>query len=144
MKPIPENILAKMNPKDRPKGTAGMTRDDCRNSEIVKTEKELQAQLSALLRRNDLDFINPDMRKKSALPVGWPDYTIFLPNGKTIFWEAKVWTPLRPDQLRVRARLEAKGHQYRVIRDLLQAQEHLKQVEAQQSPALDNIGEPRQ
>jgi len=133
MKTLPSKILEKMAPADRRKhfpGNAGLTADECRSKALKGLEKDLQKQLSALLNRRGIPYINPPMHKASSLPLGWPDYSIFLPGGKTIFWEAKVNSSLRPDQAKVRDILQNNGHEWRLIRSLFEAQEHLREVEA--------------
>lgn len=142
MKPIPENILSKMDPKDRPKGTAGMTRDECRKAVIARTEKELQLQISALLRRKGLYFDCDSMARKRVGTLGAPDFQ-FPYMGRFVAWEVKViGGALSPVQAKVRDQIISQGGEWRLIRDLFQAQEHLKQI-ASQAQQADALNDPR-
>lgn len=127
--PIPNSVLEKMDSKDRPPGVSGMLASEIHANNVVKAEKALQKDISRLLKLKQIPFINPPMNKRSMLPIGWPDYTIILPNGITIFWEAKaVGGALRPEQVKMRDALTFLGHQWRLIRYLGEAQAHLREI----------------
>lgn len=92
----------------------------------VKAEKELHGLISQELRRREIRFLHADMRKSSTLPVGHPDYTIFLPGGRTIFAEIKTGTGrLAPHQEAYIKALEADGFEvwvprsFEIFRDFL-------------------------
>jgi hypothetical protein len=134
--PIPNHILEKMDPKDRPKGVPGMTSAEIRSAAVDKAEKELQKEVATYLRGcRGVEFINPPMHKRSSLPLGWPDFTFaYKPPGSDIgipiTWECKrVTGSLDPDQITMRDRLIANGWQWRLIRHLGEAQAHLRDLE---------------
>ena len=65
-----------------------MTSSEAEASFIARCEKDLQKKIAAWLSRNSLPFINPPMHRKSALPVGWPDFTFSI-HGRACAVEAK-------------------------------------------------------
>lgn len=133
--PIPNHILEKMDPKDRPKGPAGMTASEIHSASVDKAEKGLQKEVGDYLRGcKEVEFINPPMHKRSSLPKGWPDFTFaFKPPGSDIgipiTWECKRITgSLDPDQITMRDRLIKNGWQWRLIRHLGEAKAHLNEL----------------
>lgn len=80
-----------MNPKDRAKlpGASGMTAAECEQVQIAKSEKELQAQIAAMLRRNGIFVISQPTHKRSNLKIGTPDF-VFAVNGRPVAWEIKM------------------------------------------------------
>lgn len=86
---LPENILRAMTPADR-KRRGEQTSEEAMAAFTARSEKELQQQVSNLLRLRGLKFLNPAMHKRSPLPEGHPDFTVFLPGGRTIFFECKT------------------------------------------------------
>jgi hypothetical protein len=119
-----------MDPETRKAaGKLAMGAAECRSAACDKAEKELQKDIRNLLSLRGLPFINPPMHRKSALPLGWPDFSIFLDNGATVFWEVKVGrNNLDPDQCKVRDSLLKRGHHWRLIRSLFECQEHLREI----------------
>jgi hypothetical protein len=130
--PIPPHILEKMDPKDRPPGVAGMTPGEVHAKQVAQAEKALQDDVRRYLNLLRLPFINPPMNKKSTLPLGWLDFTVFLPRGVVVLWECKaVGGSLRPEQCAVRDELLILGHRWRLIRSLGEAQTHMREIEAE-------------
>lgn len=85
-----ERILRLMSPADRAKlGKAGITAAEAAEKCALKDESELQSLIRQYLRLNGVEFINPDMRKKSQLPAGWPDFT-FCYRGVPVGAECKI------------------------------------------------------
>lgn len=100
-------------------GSRVMTSEEAQEAYVIRGEGELQKQISSLLRIRGYPFINPPMRKKSQLPPGWPDYTVFLPFGRVVLIECKVGkNNLDPDQIKVRGLLLAHLHEYYLVRTL--------------------------
>lgn len=85
---IPDHILRRMDPKDRPKGTAGMTAEEAGKAFAHKREKEAHDIYSGWLRQVGLFFIHSRMDRKSTVQNGTPDFAVFS-NGKAIFIEFK-------------------------------------------------------
>ena len=99
-----------IEPRHNVKIRAEITRRYFHSKAEAKAEKEIHSLISQELRRREIRFLHADMRKKSTLPEGHPDYTIFLPKGRTVFAEIK--TPegkIAPHQAAYIAGLEADG-----------------------------------
>lgn len=110
-KVIPENILRRMNPKDRAKlpRNIAMTQDEAEQMYSDGQEDRLQADIRQYLNLHDIVFINPSMRKRSALPPGWPDFT-FSFDGQACAIEAKAGkNKLDPDQIVMRDKMVENG-----------------------------------
>lgn len=126
---IPNSILEKMDPKDRPPGIAGKLASEIHAGAVAKAEKDLQKMIANDLRRRGIYFINPPMHRRSTLPTGHPDFTVFLPGAITIFWECKaVGGALRLDQIRMRDELWRLDFRWRLIRNFGEAVDHLREV----------------
>lgn len=84
---------ALMDAKDRKQfGKRALTYDEVEEQAGDRLEKELHDQYFAYLHRNGFTMrciIHAPMYKKSALPPGWPDFTVFY-RGHTLFIEFKV------------------------------------------------------
>lgn len=124
---LSDNMIRRMPPESRKAlGSRVMTSEEAQEAFVIRSEGDLQKQISSLLRIRGVPFINPPMRKKSQLPPGWPDYTIFLPFGRVVMLECKVGkNDLDPDQIKVRNVLLAHLHEYYVVRTLDEAKEIL-------------------
>lgn len=86
---LPENILSKISKKDRaPLGKAGRTAAECQEVQVARSEKELQNQIEALLRRRGYIPARQRMDKRSNLAKGMPDF-FFSVNGCAVYWEVK-------------------------------------------------------
>lgn len=86
---VPDNILKLMAPKDRPKGNAGKTRNECEQVYSHKLEKDEHRTFSQWLSLKEMPFIHAQNHKKSTIQIGWPDFTMFH-NGHAICIEFKV------------------------------------------------------
>jgi hypothetical protein len=88
---IANNLLEKMSAADRKQyGKMGWTAEESHDKESLKLERKLHAEFNGFLRRHEFDLvIHGDPRKKSQLPPGWPDYSIFK-DAKVLFIEFKV------------------------------------------------------
>jgi hypothetical protein len=117
-----------MRPADRKSlGKAGMTGEEAMASYSAKSEKELQKQIAGILAIRGIRYLNPAMSKKSPLPIGWPDFTIFLPPGRTIFMECKIeGGKLTKEQEAFGTWAKQWGFPHYVVRTLTQAIENLE------------------
>lgn len=114
---IPNNLLEKMAPADRKQfGKEGWTAAECVDKQSLKLERKLHSEFNGFLRRHEFDLvIHGDPRKKSQLPPGWPDYSIFR-NAKVLFIEFKVNSNRLSDvQKIVTGLLLAQGFTVRVL-----------------------------
>ncbi len=87
---LPDRFLTKMSATDRAKlGTAGMTAAEGQQIAIAKTERELQNQITAMLRRNGIWPIVQRMDRRSNIAIGSPDI-VFAVKGRPVAWECKL------------------------------------------------------
>jgi hypothetical protein len=126
---LPENILSKMDPKDR-EALGQKTNKDRRAEAIAKDEREIQKQVAGYLRLLNLWHDQDAMNKKRTGTVGTPDF-IFPYKGTFIAWECKTaWArSLRPEQAKTREAIIAQGGQWRLITSLSEAQAHLRELD---------------
>lgn len=96
--PIPNHILRKMKPEDRPKGKIGMTTEDATAKAEVKKERELHRMISDYLGMRGVQWvIHQPMNKRSQLAPGTPDF-LFCYRGQAIAIEAKTATGKLSDE----------------------------------------------
>ena len=55
----------------------------------TKEERAIHTLICQELNRREIPYIHASMSKRSTLPVGWPDFTIFM---KTAAWFAEIKT----------------------------------------------------
>jgi hypothetical protein len=101
MSSLPEKILRLMSPADR-RATGQQTAAEIAASFDIRAEKDLHRHIANYLAGN-LEIPrgmigHAPMNKRGRYTVGWPDFTIPLPNGKTLFLECKP--PGQRDRLR--------------------------------------------
>ena len=93
------------------------------------SEKELQKQLSNLLRLKEITFLSPIYGKKTRVVIGWPDYT-FAINGRACAWEVKTgYNQTTEEQDFMLAKLAKEGWRTAIIRSVEQAFEFLNQTD---------------
>lgn len=86
-------------------------------------EKELQAQIAALLRRNDIWFAWSRSDKRTRNVVGTPDF-LFVLEGKPFAWEVKVGNnKLSEEQAKAAGKMIFNGWRHRIIRNYKEALE---------------------
>jgi hypothetical protein len=119
-----------MDPRDRAAmGKSGKTAAECREIAEAKTEKHLQQQLEAMLRRNDIVVIRQRMDRKSNTTIGLPDI-LFALNSIPVAWEVKLPGKNPTDeQKKMHTAMSLNGWQVRVIRSYDEGLNHLKQCE---------------
>lgn len=128
---LPENILRLMSPADRaPLGAAGLTAAEAAAKALAGEEDKLQQQIANLLNLRGIEYITPSMRRKSALPPGWPDFT-FVYRAVPFALEAKTAVgTLSPEQEALHPRLAANGWQVRVVRSVAEVKALLDGIPA--------------
>lgn len=125
---LPDNILRLMSKEDR-KALKQKTAEEKSATAEDKSEKELQDQVTALLRRREIPFIHASMMKRSTLPIGWPDYS-FARRGVPMCFECKTERgKLTKEQEVMHRRLKSQGWVVLVIRSLKEAQDALEDCE---------------
>ena len=116
---LPDHILTLMRPEDRATlGKAGLTASECSKMAEAKSEKHLQQQIEAMLRRNGIYVVRQRMDRKSNVQIGTPDF-LFAVNGTPAAWEVKMpKAPLREEQREALAEMsnEANGWRTSVVR----------------------------
>ena len=90
---LTEKMKSMLDPKDKAElGERALTYDEIEEQAGVRVEKELHDQYWAFLMRNGFNpklIIHAPMHKRSALPVGFPDFLVMRDN-KTLFIEFKI------------------------------------------------------
>lgn len=124
---LPENILSRLSAADR-RALGVQSAEEATGKFEQRQEKALQTEIRKLLSflraKGECQFINPPMNKRSELPVGWPDFTIFLPGGRTLLIECKAaGGRLRPEQSETSKKMGAMGHKVHVVRSFLEFRE---------------------
>lgn len=128
---IPQNIIDRMRPEDRAHlGKAGRTTTELVQADRQRREKELHHDIVRYLNILGIPFCHARMDKKSGITVGWPDFS-FPYKGVFVAWEAKTITSLSPAQFSVRDAILKHGGQYKVIRELSEAKNHLRAIDAE-------------
>jgi hypothetical protein len=88
---IPNNILSKMDKRDRPRGKAGMTLAELTARQEARTERELHDQVVAWLDRKNIPYVHSRMDRKSTIREGWPDFTV-------MYWRHVACVELKTEQ----------------------------------------------
>lgn len=123
---VPDNILKLMNPKDRPKGNAGKTREESEQAYSFRLEKEDHKIFSQWLDMKGIPYIHAQNHKKSTIKIGWPDYTI-LYQGRAICIEMKAkGGKCSEEQLKTLGNLDATGTLCRVCYSATEAIEMIR------------------
>ena len=123
---IPDPILRLMNPQDRPKGNAGLLREEAITKAVTKTEREEQKDFRNWLRQKKaqglLTFGCSQAHKATTRELGEPDFAVYARGGKTLFLEFKVSTnKLTPEQESEVELLTSLGHLVAIPRTALEA-----------------------
>ena len=131
MRNIPSNVAKLMAPADRANlGKAAWTPQECAEKATGEAEKKLQADIRQYLHLHSIIFINPDMRKKSPLPVGWPDFT-FAYNGVPVGVECKVAGKQPKDwQSETHARMMKDGWRILIAYSVVDVQNLMREIDA--------------
>ncbi len=88
MKSLPENILKRMDPKDRaPLGKGFKTSAEAQATCDAQSEKQVQKQIENWFRLNGIPAFRQRMDRKSNMPIGTPDFLVCLRGG---FWAFEV------------------------------------------------------
>lgn len=107
---------------------------EARNADIVpeltpKAEKTIQGEIAQYLRLHEIQYIKPDMRKKSPLPKGWPDLT-FAYRGVPLALEAKILGEKpREDQAEMHEKLRANGWRVETINGVADIQRIMREID---------------
>ena len=130
MKLLPAHVLKLMNRADRARlGKAGRTPEDIEALVHHRLEADLQGQICEWLRMREVEYIKPDMRKRSRMPPGWPDFT-FAWRGVPCGVECKVRDEEPTQEQRTQhARMAANGWRIVVARTLMDVIELTRRVD---------------
>jgi len=126
---LPNHILEKLDKKDRPQGTAGLTAAACQEAAEIKCEKILHNLcVKYLQEQHGIKVGHAAMNKKSTFTEGWPDLT-FVWNGRPCAVELKVGTNTTSEvQDACIAQLKANGWHVAIVRSFQELIEFLKGV----------------
>ena len=104
------------------------TREEDQSRFSERIERKLQEDICSLLRLREVVYIRPAMCKKSALPVGWPDFT-FCYHGAPIALECKAgYNRCTDEQLEMHAKMRQNGWNVYEIRSLVEVKDILDQT----------------
>jgi len=82
----------------------------------------LHTPFAAWLRGKGIEFVRARSDARSTIEKGWPDFTVLFPSQPAVCIEFKAGRGKEsPDQVRVRERLEARGHRCHVCRSVYSA-----------------------
>lgn len=131
---LPDAILAKIDKSDRAvMGRAGMTSAEAAEKARAGEEDRLQEDIRRYLRLHEIEFINPPMRRRSALPPGWTDFT-FVYRGVPIACEAKTESgQLEDSQRAMLPKLERNGWRVLIAHSVADLQALFRQIDAEVS-----------
>lgn len=119
---LPDNILRAMSKADRaPMGKVGVTTREAHEIREARTERELQKQISNLLRLHGIWFAQSRFDRKTTNVVGTPDFLFSVVTAAgysvPVAWEIKTATGrLGEDQERCHAAMRKNGWRVEVIR----------------------------
>jgi len=101
-----------MQEQDRKQfGKAGLTPSESAHKQDHRAEIDMHNLFKGFLYRMRLRYIYANPNKRSTLPPGWPDFTIFGPIAKVLFLEFKTETGvISEDQRDVMESLAILGH----------------------------------
>jgi hypothetical protein len=110
---ITDNILRLMDPRDRPKGNAGLTFGQCEAKRLARLEREEHGRFVNFLERNQIAYAHSRTDKRTTANLGVADFLIpcyrlaieFKRPGGKLSAEQECW----------RRRHEARGGIYRVV-----------------------------
>jgi hypothetical protein len=115
------NIVACMEPAEQAGALAAERRAIARNE--IAEQKKFYGWLRRMRRQGKLWFINPRSDKRSTITVGHPDFSVWLPNGRTLLMEFKAPGGKRsPAQEEASTLLDSLGHPVLLIYSAEQAQ----------------------
>jgi hypothetical protein len=86
---LPSRVLERMNPLDKPKGSAGWTSLESQERGARRQELEHQKSFAKWLRFKGIPFYNPRSDQKSTITIGAADFSVFW-DDRTIFLEFKA------------------------------------------------------
>jgi hypothetical protein len=109
---IRSNLLKLMSRQDRKEfGKAGLLPEECGRKTDNRAEIEMHNLFKGFLYRRRLRYIYANPNKRSPLPPGWPDFSVYGPIAKTLFIEFKTPTGvISEDQRQVMESLAIIGH----------------------------------
>jgi len=80
---------------------------------------QLHTPFGAWLRGKGIEFVRARSDARSTIEKGWPDFTVLMPGRPAVLIEFKAGRGKESaDQVRVRERLEARGHRCHVCRSV--------------------------
>lgn len=113
--PLPDHILRRMAPSDRPRGKAGKLMSELAEKEERDNERAQHKIFwnYCLLKDITVDYHRPD--KRTTNRKGWPDFPCYK-NGRVLFLEFKTANGrLSKEQKEMREELERQGFKYVVV-----------------------------
>ena len=141
---LPEHILKLMSPADRKRyGAGALTAAEAIDKAKAGEEHRLQFEIRQYLNLHSIQFINPNMKRKSALPEGWPDFT-FSYKSVPIVVECKTEVGrMSKEQKDMHFRLIGNGWTYILAKSLADIQKVFQKIDARPNPESQKSSERR-
>jgi hypothetical protein len=107
-----------MSKKDRPKGAAGRTKEECESKAFEKVEREIHNQISSYLNLHRIVYCHARTDRASRMTVGWPDFT-FAMEGNAVAVEVKTTSgKVSREQYLMHEQMRDNGWAVMVVRSL--------------------------
>jgi hypothetical protein len=127
--PLPDNILKRISPKDRPKGRAGMTTAEAGEGEQLRLEREEQNEFRGWLERNEYAYYHAATHKRTSANLGVPDFIIGCKVGLALEFKRRAGK-LSVEQEEWRRRHQARGGLYYIVHNYQEAVAMTEQINA--------------
>lgn len=116
MRLLPPNISSKIDPKD--KNALGILSDEDRKKRYSKKiEKLLRNAILSYCSRHNYKVGIAQSHRKSGYTVGWPDLSIIMPGGVTLYVELKTLTGLSLDQEVIIGIMRVNNHKVYIVQE---------------------------
>lgn len=117
--PLPSHILARLSPENRPKGPAGMTKEQAETAGEARLEIEhLHEPFRMWCAFHKLPFVNSRSDKAATIRKGWPDFTVMWQGRVCCIEFKRPGGKLRLDQEECRKDIEASGTPWMLATDV--------------------------
>lgn len=117
MRILPPNISSKIaNPEDR-KALGVLSDEDRKKRYSKKLEKILRNAILGYCSRHFYVVGQARSHRKSGYTVGWPDLSIIVPKGVTLYLELKTLTGLSMDQEVIIGIMRVNGHKVYIVQE---------------------------
>lgn len=128
MRLVPPNVASKIDPKDR-RALGVLSNEDRKKKYSDKLEKLLRNQILGYCARKTYLVGQARSHRKSGYTVGWPDLSIIMRKGVTLYLELKTLTTLSEEQEVTIGHMRLKGHKVYIVREYAEFLNIVRQFE---------------